>query len=67
MFKIIVELENRREYISYFGKWMATLQTKAIGQCKDVKEAVLISCETGEVIIQYKDQKCIYVDGVGEL
>ena len=67
MCEIIVNLGNRKEYIPYYSQWAAIQQAKKIGECADVVEAMVVSSETGEILIHYENQKCVWVDGIGEL
>lgn len=67
MFNVVVNLENRQEYIPFFGKWAAVQVAKKIGKCVDVVEAMVVDTETGEIIIHYVHQECVWCDGFGEL
>lgn len=67
MYQIIVNLGNRKEYLTYFGEWAGVQKTKEIGKCADVLEATMLNKETGEVVIHYENQKCVWADGIGEL
>lgn len=67
MFEIIVNLDNRKEYIPYYSQWAAIQQAKKIGKCADVVEAMVVNSETGEIIIHYENQRCVWCDGFGEL
>lgn len=67
MYQLIVDLGNHKEYIPYYSKWAGIMKTKEIGKCVDVVNAILVSGETGEIVIEYSNQECVWIDGYGEL
>lgn len=66
MFQIIVKLESHTEYIPFYSKWAAIEVCKKIGQCINVKEAVVIDRTTGEVFIIFQEQQLVWAAGYGE-
>ena len=54
MFKVIVFLENRCEYVPFYSAWAACVMAEKWAGCIDVEKVWVLNTETGEVIDEYE-------------
>lgn len=66
MFEMKIVLDTHNEYIKFYSKYAAIYKAKEYGVCADVLALEVISCETGEVIIQFVNGKLIWAEGFGK-
>lgn len=67
MYRVEINLENRREYVNYYSLWAANQKGKEYASCVDVIGVVIISNETGEVMTTWEYGKLTYVSEIGEI